>query len=160
MAYWEGRRSEREVLTMREILFRGKRIDNGEWAVGYLGVFKDRTQIYVPFTEEEERKYRGHIFSSIGGSWYTVDPSTVGQYTGRTDKNGKRVFEGDIIRLYNGAVGVVLWSDNDQAYLIFQDPVKMVILDDFGNYGRPEYYEVIGNIYDNPELLEGGKDNA
>ena len=138
MACWEGRRSEREVLTMREILFRGKRQYTGEWAesVCPLGVM-----------------HAGHLCDDF-------EPSTVGQYTGRTDKNGKRVFEGDIIRLYNGAVGVVLWSDNDQAYLIFQDPVKMVILDDFGNYGRPEYYEVIGNIYDNPELLEGGQNDA
>lgn len=139
---------------MRDILFRGKRIDNGEWVEGCFG---QHTSLDALIIDRPYPTMNGDL-SALG--FYEVDPSTVGQYTGRTDKNGKRVFEGDIIRLYNGSVGVVLWSDNDQAYLIFQDPVKMVILDDFGNYGRPEYYEVIGNITDNPELLEGGTDNG
>ena len=150
MAYWEGRRSEREVLTMREILFRGKRLKDGAWIEGFYCEFANN------MSGEQEHFIQTVKSDGRIDTLYHVAPTTVGQYTGRTDKNGKRVFEGDIIRLYNGSVGVVLWSDNDQAYLIFQDPVKMVILDDFGNYGRPEYYEVIGNIHDNPELLEGG----
>lgn len=126
---------------MREFLFHGKRRYTGEWAesVCPLGVM-----------------HSGHLCDDF-------IPETVGQYTGRIDKNKKRVFEGDIIRLCNGLpgfdVGVILWDDNDQAYLIVSDPVGKVILDDFGNYGRPEYYEVIGNIHDNPELI-GGDSNG
>ena len=153
MAYWEGRRVAREVLTMREILFRGKRIDNGEWAVGYLGVFKDGTQIYVPFTEEEERKYRGHIFSAIGGLWYAVDPSTVGQYTGLTDKNGKRIFEGDIVEGVDydadDGFGVVCW--NDGAFEVGNGSWCGTFHDNY--FGRD--FEIIGNIHDNPELMGG-----
>ncbi|MBR2934893.1 MAG: hypothetical protein IKB79_04880 [Oscillospiraceae bacterium] len=141
---------------MREILFRGKVARD---CVGVSTQRKYKKGTWV-FGDLSHTNYDPPLIDQNNDDPVPVDPSTVGQYTGRTDKNGKRVFEGDIIRLYNGAVGVVLWSDNDQAYLIFQDPVKMVILDDFGNYGRPEYYEVIGNIYDNPELLEGGTDNG
>lgn len=139
---------------MREILFRGKRIDNGEWAVGYLGVFKDRTQIYVPFTEEEEKKYRGHIFSTIGGSWYTVDPSTVGQYTGLIDKNGVKIFEGDIL-LFESPKQIASWKAKVLFYMgeyILEgiDKLARLPLNDFAS----EAMEVIGNIHDNPELLE------
>lgn len=127
---------------MREILFRGKRVTDGEWLEGSLWVHIGVPKILTPA-------------NNVG---YDVDPSTVGQYTGRIDKNGKRVFEGDIIRLCNGIpgydVGAILWDDNDQAYLIVAETTARVLLDDFGNYGRPEYYEIIGNIHDTPELLE------
>ncbi len=132
---------------MREILFRGKRLEIGDWVVGSLITFLDGDCYIATAYENPYIMYKR-----------SVDPSTVGQYTGRIDKNGKRVFEGDIIRLRNGIpgydVGVILWDDNDQAYLIVKGPAEKVMLDDFGNYGRPEYYEVIGNIHDTPELLE------
>jgi len=68
---------------MREILFRGKRADNGEWLVGYL---------VGPFTN-----WKTHcIVQELGGDSWTVDPATVGQYTGLKDKNGTKIFEGDI----------------------------------------------------------------
>ena len=90
---------------MREYLFRGKRIDNGEWVEGYFGVFKGIPQIYVPFTEEEEKENEGHIFSAIGGLWHTVVLESVGQYTGMTEfvfkdrSYNKPLFEGDIVEV-------------------------------------------------------------
>ena len=95
------------------------------------------------------------------GMLYDIDPSTVGQYTGRKDKNGKRVFEGDILQLFTvwayGTVEksrrcVVQWCEVDQCYVL--ETKQGYHVDDFGNLGRPEYYEVIGNIHNNPELLE------
>lgn len=91
---------------MREYLFHGKRVDNGEWVEGYLGVFKGKTQIYVPFTEAEEKENEGHIFSVIGGLWYVVEPESVGQYTGMhefvlTDETrNAKLFEGDIVEVW------------------------------------------------------------
>lgn len=138
-------------------LYRGKRIDNDEWVEGFLckkyfhEAPNDRYVIQYK-TVQDGKMWRPDYMVA------EVDQETIGQYTGRIDKNKKRVFEGDIIRLCNGLpgfdVGVILWDDNDQAYLIVSDPVGKLILDDFGHYGRPEYYEVIGNICDNPELLE------
>lgn len=143
---------------MREILFRGKRCDNGEWVQGY----------YIR-ADHHWHKHGIHkdwitLGASANGGWfalhkkYAVKAETVGQFTGRVDKNGTRVFEGDIISITafapNIFVGVVLWDDHDQCYLIVKDPIEQIHIDDFGNYGKPSYYEVIGNIHDNPELLE------
>lgn len=131
---------------MREILFRGKRTFIDEWVFGDLAHFPDRTVID---THKQGQPWRG----------FDVFPETVGQFTGRTDKNGKKVFEGDIIKLTafppQVFYGVIVWDDNDQCYLVAQNPSKYVYIGEFGNYGKPEYYEVIGNIHDNPELLEG-----
>ena len=134
---------------MREILFRGKRLDNGEWVEGDLrhgGYYSGDKEVYIT-------QNRPVLIN------YPVDPETVGQFTGRVDKNGRKVFEGDIISITafapNIFVGVVLWDDHDQCYLIVKDPIEQIHIDDFGNYGKPSYYEAIGNIHDNSELLDG-----
>lgn len=126
---------------MREILFRGKRADNGEWVFGYYGVFKPTHQIFVPFTAEEEKENEGHFLSAIGGLWFIVIPETVGQYTGQTDSNGKKIFEGDIMRNAGNVVefGVDSFCINGDCPLSLWTKTA-----------------IIGNIYDNPELLKGG----
>ena len=150
---------------MREILFRGKRIDNGEWvSSGNLITFNDKgegKQFFIPqmnakctCTHDEQ----DNILSFDSGVFYKVDPKTIGQYTGRKDKNNKKVFEGDILRVtvdgQNWGVGVVQWCDHDQCFSLFLLPNSNLRLIDFGDLGLPEYYEIIGNIHDNPELLE------
>ena len=136
---------------MREILFRGKRVDNGEWAYG------------MPCATEESG-----IFSiqTLKGGIFDIIPDTVGQYTGLTDKNGKKIFEGDVVRLTE--------YDNEwKAVVVFGKP--------YGEYSwgwnflyigkHPRcntdillwaevddvevYCEIICNIHDNPELLKG-----
>lgn len=131
---------------MREILFRGKRIDSGEWVYGNYG-FNDT------FTEEKH-----YIFQNK--AWeYSVVPDTVGQFTGLTDKNGKRIFEGDIVSVKIGGLkrkGVVFYEDIATRFGLAIGTEK-----NFSFLGRQmaKTYEaeVIGNIHDNPELLEVGE---
>ena len=132
---------------MRDILFRGKRIDNGEWVEGGYYVEKAGGYLTAVFIVENltDRVVERH----------RVDPSTVGQYTGLTDKNGKRIFEGDIVR-FKWDVGrdyffVIDFSDGE----FCATPVHS--LDDVWQFrirGENEKLVVIGNIHDNPELLE------
>lgn len=139
---------------MREILFRGKRKSNGDWVHGDLSYHKDG-RVFIRCWDRLE-------FDPAYNA-YEVNPKTVGQFTGKTDKNGKKVFEHDILQLFtvwvNGTVEksgvcVVQWRENDQCYVLATK--EGYHCDDFGNLGRPEYYEVIGNIHENPELLEDG----
>ena len=136
---------------MRERLFRGKRVDNGKWVEGYLGVFKGIPQIFVPFTAEQEKENEGHIFSAVGGIWYTVIPETVGQYTELTVPSGK-IFEHDIVTAKfksNGARFnfMVKYSGENGCY-VFDNGIVKVPRDHIRSV------RIIGNIHDNPELLK------
>ena len=131
---------------MREILFRGKRVDNGEWVYGWLCRVGDK---YANIVEKDTE-----VLCS-------VSTKTIGQYTGLTDKNGKKIFEGDIIKIvpdydysddysiskvysYNGVFCVDYHGDDF-------DSTALGFLEDYLPDGD---FEVIGNIHDNPELLE------
>ena len=124
---------------MREILFRGKRCDNGEWVYGNYG-FNDT------FTAENH-----YIFQNKAWEFF-VDPDTVGQYTGLTDKNGKRIFEGDIVEGGDfdaeEGYGVIRWEDG-----AFEVATETFLGTFHENYWGKDF-EIIGNIHDNPELLE------
>lgn len=135
-----------KVKPAREILFRGKRLDNGEWVEGFL---------YITNTGEHEiGNY--HAETNIERRTFEVNPSTVGQYTGLKDKSGKKIFEGDILEDFVGDVYEVFYNTEHCAYMAHCRMAR-----------RPEkkgYYrlgdccsltiEVIGNIHDNQELLE------
>lgn len=152
---------------MREILFRGKRIANGKWVTGY--VFKQYNMI----------EHRDDYYIRVYDTDYLVLPETVGQYTGVTDKNGTKIFEGDIIesvsRLVN-SVGtptggtdisryIIEWGEHKWVKKIFfcnrGDYWKRnnVLPEDLYPYTASRYCEVIGNIYDNSELLEDGEED-
>ena len=145
---------------MREILFRGK-TDKGEWVEGFYGQFHNRPtinepnihQIFVLFTEEEEKENEGHIFSEIGGIWHTVIPETVGQYTGLTDKNGTKIFEGDIISISGDFKGIYtcVWEEYHFDYELENKTMRCCLACVYS-----DDIKVIGNIHDNPELLKGG----
>ena len=143
---------------MRDILFRGKRKDNREWVYGYVYRIWERVYILWGMTNDVPNMIE-------------VDPETVGQYTGLTDKNGKKIFEGDVVKAvivrdlgggtekreetgiigYDkiGMIGLIekyagtipVWSD------LFQELTLSGCINDF-------WFEVIGNIHDNPELLQ------
>ena len=129
---------------MREILFRGKRIDNGEWvASGNVFLEGTRKYIYIPNPEPDERA-RAYLC-------YEVDPETVGQFTGLTDAHGKKIFEGDIVDILteNEEIGVVNYEDG--GFLVDADGFCV----DFHANINGNDVEVIGNIHDNKDLLEG-----
>jgi uncharacterized phage protein (TIGR01671 family) len=133
---------------MREIKFRGKQVDNGEWVEGSL-------LITVLVGDLEPAHY--FICPIKKDGMHRVDPATVGQYTGLKDKNGKEICEGDICncREYE-CFGKVEWN-NEEAGFYF-----CVVMED-GGFEEERLYEyadelaVIGNIHDNPELLGGTK---
>ena len=134
---------------MREILFRGKRVDNGEWVEG-CGIIATENWVSI-FTVIDDIDENSSEVNEI-----EVLPETVGQFTGLFDKNGKKIFEGNIVRYdvnYHDMVisyDVENWGgwlyedmdDNMQAYSIYEFNLKDIA--------------VIGNIHDNPELLKGG----
>ena len=150
---------------MREIKFRGKRVDNGEWVYGLPVNYCNKTYILVLTDFEEERVYEQYPHKEM---WpYEVIPETVGQYTGLKDTNGQRIFEGDIISYLHDdwiepEVGVVKYMSDDgyPAFELEHSPVfddehyvvecnMLALLDQSGDYS----YFVAGNIYDNPELM-------
>ena len=132
---------------MRDILFRGKRTDNGKWVYGLLCRVGDT--------------YANIRRMDTGVLYYSVLTNTIGLFTGLTDKNGKKIFEGDIIKIvpdydysddysiskvysYNGVLCVDYHGDDF-------DSTALGFLEDYLPDGD---FEVIGNIHDNPEMLE------
>ena len=133
---------------MREIKFRGKRVDNGEWVYGYLIGNDVIVGDIVEFSDE----YFNTEF------WYKVDPKTVGQYTGLKDRNGREIYEGDVLRL----VLVDYAHVPEQIFVVgsdsfFEDVCYLQNISRFveDSGSETDGIEVIGNIYENPELLKG-----
>lgn len=122
---------------MREIKFRGKRVDSGEWVYGYYLIAAGMTFISC-FGERQP---------------IHVDRKTVGQYTGKSDKNGREICEGDLLfdPDYDDDLIIVVWNNDELCYY-----AKYV--NNSGSDPLNHYYtdglEIIGNIHDNPELLE------
>ena len=129
---------------MREIKFRGKRLDNGEWVYGDL-------HIRTPFP---------HIHSEIDYGRVNIDPHTIGQYTGLRDKNGKEIYEGDVITQYWGLPhyrnGEYYECNARRGQVLFDKSGCFVLLSEshlYHLFGVGLTQEVQGNIHDNPELL-------
>ena len=138
-------------MAIREVIFRGKRADNGEWVEGDLLQIKYYNKPII------ECKIMPQTPVS---SAYSVLPETVGQFTGLTDRNGKRIFEGDICKFkrFNDVhVGKVVFNVTTASFIMWYQPIV-------GAYGEKatqkmllsvcDNIEVIGNIHDNPELME------
>ena len=131
---------------MREILFRGKRIDNGEWLEG--SFLNDRDGSFYICPAVSDISYGDGGNRRRIGCWYKVDPSTVGQYTGLKDKNGKRIFEGDIL-CFDKTVFVCYWDGGNIEFGLRNNEESIGMA-----YMAVYDAEIIGNVHDNPELLE------
>lgn len=119
----------------REILFRGKRVDSSEWFEGSYWLSRSAVRETTYITD-------GY------GNLFCVIPETIGQYTGLNDKNGVKIFEGDILKFRSGIYSVE-W-DNEHSKFLQRD----------GQFSRELHIwiaksEIVGNIHDNPELLKG-----
>lgn len=142
---------------MRTIKFRGKRIDNGKWAIGDLRHHNDcsvtiMTNLSVWSDNDDD--------VDAYGEELRVVPETVGQYTGLKDKKGKGIWEGDIVSAWSAGSlcsnGIIKWGKGSCRFFI-GNSTNSLIWNLSGNYNLRETLEVIGNIHDNPELLKGGQ---
>ena len=124
-------------MTMREIKFRGKRIDTGEWVYGYLA----------------DENYINDI-NTVDLSSVEVDPDTVGQYTGLKDRNGQDVYEGDLLRTLEGNIMIAEWVGSGIVTRCLTPTYDGMM--NTNRYSFP-VSEKIGNIHDNSELLEDKK---
>lgn len=129
-------------------LYRGKRTDNGEWAKGFY------VHLYDHKGNESHRIYPGYAETDCGDyypDWFEVDPETVGQYSGLDDMNEQGIFEGDIVQhMVNGKLlrGKVDYADGSFGVRIITGGAQFLC------FFVDDTCEVIGNIHDNPELLE------
>ena len=152
---------------MREIFFRGKCVDNGEWVCSrtLLTVFQDNNYLcFIPKQGEDFKadpdKRNGRILVSTKGNYYQVDNETIGQYTGLTDKNGKKIFEGDIVKY---PIEQGKYSETNIHEVVYETRggsgyfgIKMSDIETWGFCLEvpSKLMTVVGNIHDNPELLE------
>ena len=150
---------------VREIFFRGKRTDNGEWVEGFYYKMNETTYAFAEDYERNPVPTHCYILFEQMTDWgmknklYQAEVvlETVCQYTGLTDKDGRKIFDGDIVRVIDNSseryVGIGNVSFEEGAWYINGGLQERIYwLDDFIDYE----FEVIGNVFDNPELLDNG----
>ena len=157
----------------RKILFRGKRLDNGQWVYGSLVRMLVDGRIATCICPIEEVGVGNKDVPSMGILYtlnkdiFMVDPATVGQYTGLTDKNGKKVFEGDIVSyvIVTGGIEELEIPANvrhevtfDESHAAYKIGYHYACTGTMRDVVDAKNIIVIGNRWDNPELLKGGEE--
>ena len=122
---------------MREILFRGQAFGSREWIYGH---YRNGRKVHIIYQDENS------------DNCYAVRPESICQFTGLTDKNGKKIFEGDIVRYMNKETMVVVWNKDSASFAIAYSAINFNYIATISS--AHIYLEVIGNIHDNPELLK------
>lgn len=130
---------------MKDIKFRGKQIDSGEWAYGLPSY-----DTFGKITEIE-------IWEDCGETmeFYLIDPDTVGQFTGLRDRNGTEIYEGDICKDSMSWVFEVLWDSENARFIGYQSKPRGDVY--ICHVGGEPAVEIVGNIHDNPGLLKGNR---
>lgn len=132
---------------MREIIYRGKRVDNGEWVYGYfVNKVQMDTKTNIVFTPM--------IYDKEGWQWEVI-PETIGQFIGLLDKNGIKIFEGDIVTAWSQGLQAVgrVQRRVDGLWILYPAHQKGKLWGMCPNQKGETTVEVIGNIHDNPELI-------
>lgn len=145
---------------MRQIKFRGKRLDNGEWVYGDLLHIAGGCLIYFgndtdTASPDIERNYPIAV-ELFKDEIAVVDPKTVGQFAGMTDKNGKEIFEHDVVRYYDDIGDELVCSHviyHKESCSFCVAPTELC--GDYIGLAAHWQFEVLGNIFDNPDLLNG-----
>ncbi len=137
----------------RKILFKGKRVDNGEWVEGYYVLIGSCHRIYtgeIDINKSFENQYGLYIPEKAN---YLIDPKTICQYTGLTDNNKKKIWENDIVKTNSGRICKIIWfsSPQYQGWDLIPLEVDNPAPSQFNLWSE---LEVIGSIFDNSELLE------
>ena len=151
---------------MREILFKAKRIDNGEWVEGFLFHCLNNGEEWCIGNEPLSANDYSEIIGEYR-TWFPIKKNTICQYTGLTDKNGKKIWENDVVQKHfytdydacansDEYVGFVKYEDF--AWVIKSPKGKLIrtfpIIEAIAYSQDVKFFEVIGNIFDNPELLK------
>jgi len=141
---------------MRTIKFRGKRIDNGEWVYGYY--------YFETFLNDKPDcsmivEHRPDLMLVSGAAdnnnwWREVVPESVGEFTGLKDKNGKEIYEGDIVKFKGNIIGKIMWGNKRMAYFFADKENNGSELGFIIHCRKGELPKIIGNIYEHSELLK------
>lgn len=149
-----------------EILYKAKRTDNGKWIEGGYAEYDGKVFIvvwerYIPDTRDWDTANYYENNPQYNSVLIEVIPETVCQYIGKIDKNGRKIFKGDIVRNdgVNDGIFVIEWSNEYAGWCLEFTKKGHILGGFFGELCQSEDCEIIGSIFDNPDLMEGNGEN-